>query len=193
MSHDKTTSAIGHLLGPEAQRDAVHFAVAPVIASCSLEAGQHIGLLSNGKATSKLQNAIGIVDPFLRCAVKPGERFWMFLYPQTVTGMRHSWSHPDFQDDKTEPASCEPSGKAASEAWLKVYVRKHCPYRETAPDGGYEEFLRHVERERWIYYIGEDCHSLGDVEDSDELFRHLSVVLGRHIDASYFEAFTCTC
>jgi hypothetical protein len=39
---------------------------------------------------------IGIVDPFLDQPVRPGEEFWVFVYPNTITGMRHYWQHPAF-------------------------------------------------------------------------------------------------
>ena len=85
------------------------------------------------------------------------------------------------------------SEKEESKKWLMAYVRKHCPYDSEHIDGGYESFINYVKNERWVYYHGNDCHGLFDVEDADDLFRHLSVVLDRRIDASHFEAFTCSC
>lgn len=83
----------------ERRRDAVHVAVAPVTASESLEPGQPIGLQTSGDTehvSSGASELIGIVDPFLCETVEPGERFWMFLYPNSITGMRHAWRHPAF-------------------------------------------------------------------------------------------------
>lgn len=178
-------------------KDAVHVAIVPIqVGSHGLTVGSPVKI-EGGKAVStpSAYHAVGILDPFLVREIgrdfELGQWVWLCLFPKTIKGLRHVWEHPAFP--LTQPTSTPTSDKSVSEAWLKDYVRKHCLYWEDKPDGGYAEFLRYVEVERWIYYYGSDCHSLGDVDDADELFRHLSIVLGRRIDASYFEAFTCTC
>ncbi len=80
------------------RRDAIHIAVAPVTAAERLAPGQHVGLVQEGNVerVGPCDNCVGIVDPFLADAVEPGQRFWLFLYPGTVTSLRHIWSHPVF-------------------------------------------------------------------------------------------------
>lgn len=75
----------------EHRRDAIHIAMAPVTAPTQLVPGQHVD--ANGNPDGK---HVGIVDPFLTKPIKAGERFWLCLYPDTVTGIRHIWSHPAF-------------------------------------------------------------------------------------------------
>ncbi|HVK17304.1 MAG TPA: hypothetical protein VM533_10175 [Fimbriiglobus sp.] len=81
------------------RRDAVHIAVAPVTAAGTLAPGQHVGFVSEGnlETVGVSESPIGIVDPFLREPVQKGERFWLFVYPNTITGLRHVWTHPAFQ------------------------------------------------------------------------------------------------
>lgn len=188
-------------------RDAIHIAIVPACAAELLARGQPVKLnASNHAEPCAAAEAIGVVDPFRKDQVAAGAWFWLCLYPSTVTGLRHIWEHPSFPKAEVSFEQQTPGGKAASENWLKDYVRKHCPYwsegiegfgnykgHPPEADGGYSEFLRNVVDERYIYYYGSDCHSLEDVEDAEELFHHLSVVLNRRIDASYFRAFTCSC
>lgn len=88
---------LGRLVKPEdnAQRDAIHLAVAPVVAAIRLSPGQRISLNVDGKA-APCDRPIGIVDPFLRGDVLPGQTFYMMLLPYTITGLRHEWYHPAF-------------------------------------------------------------------------------------------------
>jgi hypothetical protein len=58
---------------------------------------------------------IGIVDPFLSADVLEGQRFFMLLYPQTITGLRHNWSHPAISQDGAGVGS-------GSEKWLRDFA-----------------------------------------------------------------------
>ncbi len=181
-------------------RDAVHIAIIPACAAEFLEGGSPVKLNTENKAQAcSPEEAIGIVDPFIQsqCDVEEGEWFWLCLYPKTITGLRHDWEHPSFPEttpfpQTTKEANVMSDEKLFSKKWLEGYVRTHCPYWRSKPDGGYSEFLRHVDR-RTIFYYGSGCHSLDEVADADELFDHLSIVLGRRINAEYFEEFGCSC
>lgn len=107
---------LGQLITTPQQRDAIHIAVAPVIAAEAMEPGQHIQLNHEGKACSG-KEPIGIVDPLLRTDVMPGEQFWLWLYPKTVTNLRHDWSHPVM--DKVV------AGKAEAEKRLRAFAARY--------------------------------------------------------------------
>jgi hypothetical protein len=96
---------LGKIIPPDrpVARDAVHVAVLPVTADQDLMAGEHVGL-RNGRASRRFQPHIGIVDPFLRDVVMIDRRCYVCLYPGTVTGMRHHWSHPTVEDVVPLPA-----------------------------------------------------------------------------------------
>lgn len=85
------------ITGP-AGRDAVHVAVAPMTAGHVLWPGNDVGLGADGRVYLARDGVepIGIVDPFLREQVQEGQRFWLCLYPNTITGLRHVWTHPAF-------------------------------------------------------------------------------------------------
>lgn len=121
---------LGNLITEEQHRDAVHIAVAPVTAGMEMYPGEHVGFADTGDAYTVVTNAkklIGIVDPFLseKC-VYPGERFYMFLYPNTITSLRHDWTHPAFQKED-ELASMEPTfyklkGAVEEEKWISDFA-----------------------------------------------------------------------
>lgn len=90
---------LGNLIDGDAKRDATHVAVAPVVAVEVLRPGDHIGFTEPGnsrKVGRKGVRPIGIVDPFLKTEVKPGQSFWMCMYPQSTQQLRHAWDHPEF-------------------------------------------------------------------------------------------------
>lgn len=117
---------LGNLITDEQFRDAVHIAVAPVTAGELLVPGQRIGFTGNAHTVGTTGKVIGIVDPFLRGEVQEGEMFYMFLLPNTITSLRHEWTHPDFEKED-ELASMEPTfyklkGAVAEEKWISDFA-----------------------------------------------------------------------
>lgn len=93
---------VGKLCEPTAGRDAIHVAIAPVVAGCWLKPGWRVGLNEAGQAVSgTMVKHLGIVDPFLEDEwIETGKRFFLFLFPGTITSLRHVWSHPDFNTNR---------------------------------------------------------------------------------------------
>ena len=92
----QTQPQLGQFPNEDDRRDAIHIAIAPVVAGEDLQPGEHVGL-SPDKKFVKTENSIGIVDPFLKETVKAGQTFWLCLYPYTITSLRHAWTHPTFK------------------------------------------------------------------------------------------------
>lgn len=180
---DKTQHLIGKLLeGEGAERDAIHIAVAPMVASVQLAPGEHVGLTACGKACGRSDNHIGIVDPFLQGDVEPGDEFFVFLYPNTVTSLRHVWTHPAF-DEASE------ANKATSESWLRQYASRvnFCDDDEEA----FSSLIRGLRRGE-IFYHGSDLHGLHELQDPEKLKMHAERYLGIPINWAEF-TFSCSC
>ena len=109
---------IGKLIDSAQQRDAIHVAIAPVVATCKLIPGQDIGFTTIGdmESVGVTDKPIGIVDPFLTRQIFPGQRFWMFLYPNTIESLRHDWTHPAFQTAITSAVD-DVAGNEDEEDW----------------------------------------------------------------------------
>jgi hypothetical protein len=178
---------LGKLAADDAGRDAIHIAVSPVVAAEALPPGTHVGINKDGKADGNKPH-IGIVDPYLMQAVEPGERFYLCLYPNTITSLRHHWVHPAFKDEG--PPSKEVFDKSASEAWLRDYANRFKTYTKD-PEDAYQCLLGEL-REQYICYEGIDMHGFSELKDADELRKHAQIVLGIQIKWEEF-TFTCNC
>lgn len=173
---------LGRIIEGEAHRDAIHIAVAPVTAAERLHPGDHVLLNADGRATTRGGNAIGVVDPFLPDRVEKDEQFYLFLYPGTITGLRHEWTHPAF---KELPQSSPPSKeKAKSEAWLRnLAMRERINYDElidgaVSGNGG--------------------CFGTDDGPEQTrtaEFWEHIENVTGKHLSAEHRDDtwFRCAC
>jgi hypothetical protein len=170
---------IGKILDETAQRDAVHIAIAPVIAAEKLIPSRHVGLLADGRASCAVQ-PIGIVDPYLPYAVEPGQRFYLFLYPGTVTSMRHEWTHPAFSPQPSADIS-------ASEKWLRDFAEE-IGISYSALIAAAESFV-----------ASEDCYWMpSDIPDAvytkrKEMWHHLEIAAGIKARDNEDTFFWCSC
>lgn len=191
---EDTQHNVGKII-KEGERDAIHIAVMPVIAHAELSVGEDIGY-SNGKTTSN--NPIGIVDPFLKETVEEGEMFYMFLYPNSITSLKHLWTHPNVNDEIVETVA---PTKKESEIWLRNFIDQgDCPGYDVliaAVEGkdihtvkGYEDvdWAGYSIDHEYFHFSGLDAHS----EIPEEFWVHMENVTGKKI--KYKPAsFSCSC
>lgn len=186
---------IGNIIEQPQQKDAVHMAVAPVVAAEPLQPGAHVGMNKDGRV-SRNATHIGVVDPFLRKGPKVGDRFWLFLYPGSIKSLRHEWEHPSFS---TEEGVSEET-KAKSQKWLEHFIsNSDCPDYDTvinaalgnhALNDGHDGYIYTKNDGEYLYFGGSDAHG----EIPPEFWVHLEIVSGQKIHhrdrAKYF---TCSC
>lgn len=164
---------LGQPPAESAQRDAIHIAIAPVVAGEDMMPGDHVAV-ENGEAF-RARNPIGIVDPF--CSrdrrIAKGARIWICLYQNTIVGMRHHWSHPSFSD-----APPEGSRAPASEAWLREFAKEYY----------YNDYDSMMDRARggWVSFGSDDYP-----REQEEIFWvHFNAVTGLNIQGG---SFSCAC
>lgn len=177
-----TLKSLGRLLAPgEGVRDAVHIAVIPAVAGATLTAGDRV-VLVDGKAFNAPTAAyVGIVDPFLTGFAQPGDRFWLWLEPGSITSLRHDWTHPAFPAE-AEPPAVGSDEKAASERWLRAQCEDSgFPYRQVLQAAMYGDELT----------VGYDANMSAD----EEFWRHVEIITGRKYDPEHREKvyFGCAC
>lgn len=168
-----------------AQRDAIHIAVVPAVTDVPLSVGQAVGIV-DGKIVPVSQGvaAVGIVDPFLRggrgydgdVGVYAGERFWLLLYPGTITSLRHEWQHPAFP---------LPEGDARMS---ELYLRE----RADRYDISFEELVSGA--------VSGDGGCFGSDDGPEwtrgaEFWQHMSIYTGKIFSSDHVEStsFHCSC
>lgn len=185
MSEQDTQHSLGKLIDEKAQRDAIHIAVAPVVATERLSPGQRIGLV--GHENSQVRASVtgqGIVDPFLSGAVFPGDRFWMWLTPNTITSLRHQWTHPNFDSDMIS----RDAHSEKSKAWIENHA--------SALGLTYDAMMRHAERwlEHQDYQVEQGSETWRSEFDSMNFWHHYEVITGKVVPDNMKHSFyCCTC
>lgn len=190
---------VGEILKEDQPRDAIHIAVACVVAGEKLLPSQPIGFgavygdeqPSNTVLACERAMSVGIVDPFLINRIEKGERFYMFLHPNTITSLRHNWSHPAFNDDHRNHQDV-----ASSKEWLMDYCSGHdCPDYDTiiaAAEGkdvsnGDAYYSAYIDGD-YFHVGGQDAH--GSIPP--EFWDHVEIIIGRKLP-NRPSSFSCSC
>ena len=179
------TLKLGQIIKTPQQRDAIHIAVAPVLAEDDINPGQHIGVDEKNivRPADGIVKAIGIADPYLRQPLKRGQEFWVFLYPGSIVGLRHDWFHPAFV---TNPSADQ------SEAWIRQFAQSVGLDYETMMSGAREWVAS-----RASGVDGEYLCFGGLLEGEsvpDEFWPHFESVTGTKVPEEHQGSFfTCSC
>lgn len=185
---------LGTLIGPNERRDAIHIAVEPVIAKEPLRPGDHVSptgcYLNPGDP-----DAVGIVDPFLRYRVRPGERFWLLIYPRQIHSLRHVWTHPAFPDAPEVAGEAPKMGIkfiSESEAWIRNYAAELNLGYERLMSGA-DEWIESRKDSQWGEYLV-DGGTLEGISTRPEFWDHYAKVRGIEVPTKDRENFfSCSC
>ena len=191
---------LGEILEGEQFRDAIHIAVAPVIAAEKLAPGQDIGFIAGSKTEvgATVKGYIGIVDPYLKKLVFPGQQFYMFLYPQTITSLRHEWTHPAFETNAPAPVvvaapviDVDAALKRRSREWMERFAKE--------AEMPCEDLLKHATA---YLATGNEYVEFGTQHAQDafyrkgkEFWRHFEILTGLVVPEHQDEdsPFSCSC
>lgn len=193
---DETIAWVGKKLPEYVERDAIHIAVLPVVLGPPVLdiylSGDPVRFIGDStilvtQCDEHDSNSIGIIDPFIKEPPKEGDRVFVFMYPGTITGLRHQWSHPMVNDDTT-PRSDLSALRRVSELWLREFAARWC--------FDYDELIRDAASSgHRVLCAGRDMY--GDLSDSEKamFWNHLSLVVGKVIDEEHREAtiWRCAC
>lgn len=188
---EQTTVLGKKLRAGEGRRDAIHIACVPLIAEHDMMAGRPFGVKADGKTAIGHPPYVGIVDPFLVEMVKAGEHFWGLLFPNTITGLRHEWTHPAFPAVDTRQESTTISHdehKAKSVVWMKAHARK----LGLTPDVVMED------AETWLEYgdytVQQGTERWRNNFEPVEFWHHYEVLTGKIVPSDKKQSFyCCTC
>ena len=173
MSDSKLGELIGH---GNPGKDAIHIAIAPVIAAEKLKPGQHVGFVKrNTTDVGVSDNPIGIIDPFLKGDLEPGDKCWMCLYPQTITGLRHDWTHPAYAFEDINVSSRKWIEEFADKELNHTYsrlmeaARRWVDYEDYTYDNSevYKDVPDHKWNEFWDHY---ESVTKSKVKNKDSFF-----------------------
>lgn len=207
--HTDALETLGMIIDETAKRDAIHLAVEPVVAKERLYPGDHVSV-DGRKCRPYEGDAVGIVDPFLAVesvlvaktpnglrdsGLRPGERFWLVLYPRQITSLRHVWEHPAFPPSEIQVKQEVDSEIEKSRKWIQDFADSVKLHYDVLMQGAHD----------WVYSLEDGrCWAYGDflilgshLEGKSvppEFWTHYEIVTGKEIkDDIKRNFFSCYC
>jgi len=108
----------------------------------------------------------------------------MFLLPNTITGLRHQWTHPNFDSDTiSHNAHAEKS---------RAWIAEHANLLGLSSD------ILMENAEQWIinedYFVQQDSERWRDKFNPTEFWHHYEIVTGKLVPEELKRSFyCCTC
>jgi hypothetical protein len=214
---EKQVLALGEIIPANAnvQRDAIHIAVAPMFIGDDDRASpgdevqimdgttDHVVVVRDREHYGG--NPIGIIDPFLKLDwksgqwnLKKGDRVWVYLFPNTITGLRHDWTHPLFERAERRVAVTKEDGaKGEAELWLRQFAaRWNFDYDELISKASDVKGNTDTYGGPYIVAMGRDLHHRSELgEDHDLFWKNLSILTGKEFGQDDIEnmGWSCSC
>lgn len=191
-----TTPNFGSLIeNPSIERDAIHIATLPAIATEKLAPGTHVGIVDRFGLVSigVVDKLVGIVDPFLKKPVKEGEVCWLFMYPNTITSLKHNWTHPDIPTAE-EAESQEKTFKyltqyPASMNWMEAYASEV----NLSVDHVLKIAKKALDDSSFHHTIGFDTPDIV-YNSNQEFWKHYEILTGESVEHGEDRTFfSCAC
>lgn len=207
MSYEKhkvTTDALdtlGTIIDETQKRDAIHLAVIPVTAGANIEPGHDVCLDKEGFAVNWYEGEseyepLGIADPFIKRkqynhgSIRPGDRFWLVIYPRKITSLRHVWSHPAFPDEAAGLQLQVNDAKEESRKWLEAFAARLFSYEphDSETSSRFDVLMAGAEHGGF----GTDIEYGDNCNPNDEFWMHYERYTGKKV-AKRHEHFRCAC
>lgn len=167
---------LGQIIEPgrEVARDAIHIAVAPAIARGPLYPGDRVDISKEGFAFYVDEGGVGLVDPYLKEAVSENEMFWILLYPGSIKGLRHEWSHPSFDAIRPPVAVPQESASTAGDDSVSLDDGPAFPGGDMVswPSPGVAEAKVKAASEAWLRAYAKRVNRY-DADNGDVAYEHL--------------------
>jgi hypothetical protein len=176
---------LGKLITDNQERDAVHIAIIPVEAGERLGPGVWVNVLDGKAYEASFKVAQGIVDPYIVGVVNKGDKFFLLLKPNTITSLKHNWTHPAFPIEKAPTIVPDSDQVRNSKVWLEDFA--------SSGQVSYDDLMEMAEERN--FHFGTEMYEFNNDETKYLFWRHYEIVTRNRVPFHIIEDtyFGCSC